>query len=353
MTAILLKALDQQPWLKNGRMDFAFILLPLVLPVIIIIAFQNYFAAHTEVTSFWWILLVLNIDVAHVYSTLFRFYWDKSTYEQNKRLLVIIPVAAFCVGAALHLAGAMTFWRVIAYLAVFHFVRQQYGFMRLYARKEPYDKTKAIIDSLSIYNATLYPVLYWHFYLTDQLHWFVEGDFVSIPNALAFLFKYAYWAIIIFYVFHEAAYSIRRQKLNIPKNALMLGTYLSWYLGIITFNGDLVFTMLNVAAHGIPYMALVYFYSHKRLPNPGLPWKGIATFVTTILVLAYVEEGLWDGMIWRDHEAVFPLFASLPMISNSIFLSFLVPLLALPQITHYVLDGFIWKISRSNNPLRV
>ena len=29
---------------------------------------------------------------------------------------------------------------------------------------------------------------------------------------------------------------------------------------------------------------------------------------------------------------------------NQTALSFLVPLLALPQITHYILDGFIWKI---------
>ena len=27
-------------------------------------------------------------------------------------------------------------------------------------------------------------------------------------------------------------------------------------------------------------------------------------------------------------------------------LSFIVPLLALPQITHYILDGFIWKIKK-------
>ena len=27
-------------------------------------------------------------------------------------------------------------------------------------------------------------------------------------------------------------------------------------------------------------------------------------------------------------------------------LAFIVPLLALPQVTHYILDGFIWKIRK-------
>jgi hypothetical protein len=31
---------------------------------------------------------------------------------------------------------------------------------------------------------------------------------------------------------------------------------------------------------------------------------------------------------------------------------FLVPLLAIPQLTHYVLDGFIWR-KKSNEGLRV
>jgi hypothetical protein len=34
----------------------------------------------------------------------------------------------------LFLFGAV-FWSVLAYIAVFHFIPQQYGFMRLYARR--------------------------------------------------------------------------------------------------------------------------------------------------------------------------------------------------------------------------
>jgi hypothetical protein len=66
--------------------------------------------------------------------------------------------------------------------------------------------------------------------------------------------------------------------------------------------------------------------------------------VISLVVFAYLEEGLWDGLIWREHASIFGAFTLLPKIQNCQVLSLLVPLLALPQSTHYVLDGFIWKV---------
>jgi len=51
---------------------------------------------------------------------------------------------------------------------------------------------------------------------------------------------------------------------------------------------------------------------------------------------------------WKEHGLVFN-FNKLPQINlGEKALSFIVPLLALPQITHYILDGFIWKIKEDN-----
>lgn len=345
-----MSSLQKQPWLESKRMDLLFILLPALLPLLLILVFQDYFSRHLEVTSFWWILLVLNIDVAHVYSTLFRFYWDKEAYTKYKSLLWIIPSVSLVIGIVLHVLGPMVFWRVIAYLAVFHFIRQQYGFMRLYSRHEIYSKPKMRIDSFAIYNATMYPILFWHFNLTDDLHWFVKGDFVALNNVSSIFLDYLYWSIIAVYVAKEIIATVRDHYFNVPKNLLIAGTYLSWYFGIVTFKGDLVFTMLNVVAHGIPYMALVYFFSQKKSNVARrVSWKGISIFFFTVVLLAYLEEGLWDGFVWRDHENIFPFFSSLPSVNNPWILSFLVPLLALPQITHYVLDGFIWKLQGSKS----
>ncbi|UOR06535.1 hypothetical protein MUN82_05425 [Hymenobacter aerilatus] len=79
----------------------------------------------------------------------------------------------------------------------------------------------------------------------------------------------------------------------------------------------------------------------------GGPWwsgrYGITLFLGVIALLAYAEEGLWDGLVWREHGSVFGWFQQLPAVADPLTLTLLVPLLALPQMTHYVLDGFIWR----------
>lgn len=340
----------KQPWLSNPFKECVFILAPALLPVVIIYAFQDYFTNH-HVSGLWWVLLVLCIDVSHVYSTLFRLYWDKSTFVRHKRSLIIIPVVAFLIGFALHCYDALVFWRVLAYVAVFHFVRQQYGFMRLYSRKEKVSRTFRAIDTLAIYNATLYPLLYWHFHARDSINWFVEGDFMAIPgNPLQAIIHYIYGAIILLYAGKEITFSLKNRTCNIPKNLIMLGTYVSWYVGIVAFQGDLIFTLLNVVAHGIPYMALIWIYGEKKAGQRfDFGWKGLFIFAGVLLLLAYVEEGLWDVIVWKDHPEIFPFMIDGLSFESPLLISVMVSLLVLPQVTHYVLDGFIWRFSKEAN----
>ena len=61
-------------------------------------------------------------------------------------------------------------------------------------------------------------------------------------------------------------------------------------------------------------------------------------------MLAFIEEGLWDGLVWREHLRVFPGFAWLPQIGTDAVLAMVVPLLAVPQLTHYVIDSIIWRL---------
>src|SRR5687767_6290198 len=204
----------KQPWLADPFKESIFILAPALVPVAFVFLFQDYFLT-TEVSTFWWIVLVLCIDVSHVYSTLFRLYWDRQTFTNYKQLLILIPCFAFIIGFALHYYDSKIFWRVLAYIAVFHFIRQQYGFMRLYSRKETHNKWTKIIDTISIYNATLYPILYWHIHLTNKLSWFVPGDFISIhaeylPEILLIL----YLVIILLYLGKELWISYQNNTIN-------------------------------------------------------------------------------------------------------------------------------------------
>lgn len=74
---------------------------------------------------------------------------------------------------------------------------------------------------------------------------------------------------------------------------------------------------------------------------------GILLFLGMIWVFAYAEEFLWDGFIWREHLDLFPAAEKLEDLSQSTMAMVLIPLLSVPQITHYVLDGINWKRSRN------
>jgi hypothetical protein len=47
-------------------------------------------------------------------------------------LYSLVPLLGFAIGVALYSEGELVFWRALAYLAVFHFIRQQYGWVALY-----------------------------------------------------------------------------------------------------------------------------------------------------------------------------------------------------------------------------
>ncbi|MDO1449643.1 hypothetical protein Q0590_25420 [Rhodocytophaga aerolata] len=348
-----------QPWIYAAAVDLVFILSPPFLSLFIIFLLPVYFQNNTNMPSWAWLVLVLLVDVAHVYSTLYRTYFDKETFTKQRNTLIGIPFFGWIAGAVVYSIDDMLFWRLLAYIAVFHFIRQQYGFMRIYSRKEQNGGLSSGINMVATYTATLYPIIFWHVHTDRNFNWFIKGDFYFFESEwLSSISGIVYWIIIGVYLAKETITLVKHRTINIPSNLIIIGTYLSWYFGIVYFNGDLAFTLLNVVSHGIPYMALVWIYGRKKyhLGSTVVPGKmsmiftgyGILVFLLLIFLLAYVEEGLWNALVWNDHPELFQLFMVLPKTTDKQLLSFLVPFLALPQITHYILDGFIWKISKDS-----
>ncbi len=348
---------SSNPWLGVKSVEVLFILLPPFFAFLSILLFKDYFVSNNNVSAIWWIILVVGIDVAHVYSTLFRTYFDKQSFNKNRELFIYTPLICLLSGILLYAIQPLVFWRLLAYLAVFHFMRQQYGFMRLYSRNEPKHTWIAKLDTLIIYAAVLYPILFWHTQADREFSWFVEGDFLIVyAPKIATALGYIYFILVSLWT-GLTVYSFVAQGIwNTPKFLIITGTLISWYTGIVAFNGDLIFTCLNVVAHGIPYMALVWIYGYKQGMNQSLNKPnffkllfkpmGILVFISILIAFAYIEEGIWDAMVWGEHKQFFPTFHVLPLLNNPILLNLIVPLLSLPQITHYVLDAFIWKLKK-------
>ena len=145
----------------------------------------------------------------------------------------------------------------------------------------------------------------------------------------------------------------KRGVVNWGKVGIVTSTACVWYTGIVLLNSDFAFTLTNVVAHGVPYIALVWIYGRHKWTD-SRSWRqrihrpaAAGVFVGLLLMLAYFEEGLWDLFVWREHAAAFGQMA-LPFAAPEALRHLVVPLLTVPQATHYVLDAWIWKFDGSN-----
>ena len=336
-----------QPWILSRRLDLGIFGGSLGLGLALVGLGAALGLLRTPLPLPLWLLLVVGVDVAHVHSTWLRTYFDPRELARHPWRYAAVPLGAYAVGVALHAFGSLPFWRALAYYAVFHFVRQQYGWVALYGRGEALRVVlDRRLDALAIYAATLWPLLWWHAHLPRRFSWFVAGDFAG-PVAASFV----RWTFPI-YVALLAAFALRQAQrwrregfFPVGKSVVVATTAFSWWLAIVALDSDWAFTALNVLPHGIPYVALVWVRSAREGGGSGLrrllvhtgPWA----FLALVLALGLGEEWLWDLGIWHDHPGLFGAGWDLGALTQTL----LVPLLALPQAVHYTLDGYIWRRS--------
>ncbi|MBL8065237.1 MAG: hypothetical protein JNM34_05190 [Chthonomonadaceae bacterium] len=341
------------PWIYTPKFDLAAILGPPALVTGVVLIFGHKIAAVKDTPPWLWVLLVLFIDVAHVYSSLYRTYFDKEEFAKRRTLYILAPLLSWLIGVAIYgCLGPVAFWSVVAYFAIYHFVRQQYGFLMLYRRGEPVGNLDYRIDQLAIYLATLYPLVYWHTY-PRNFQWFSGFEVLRIPyHWPEQVLRGLYVLVLGAFLAKETAKWAKTGKLNVGKVGLLLGTAASWGTGIILFNGDLTFTLINIVSHGVPYMALVWIYQHRKRAARRTQYpkflsffqvKYLPIYVFSLFALAFFEEGVWDWFVWREHPQ---LFGGFHVQLQATALVFLIPLLTMPQVTHYVLDAFIWRVNK-------
>ncbi|EMO28426.1 hypothetical protein LEP1GSC170_5443 [Leptospira interrogans serovar Bataviae str. HAI135] len=120
----------------------------------------------------------------------------------------------------------------MAYVAVFHFIRQQFGFLALYRKKTSSAQVPFLFDKITIYLMGCIPILYWH--LTDQkreFSWFMEGDFLIYPiPALANSILWLQQIWLCFYILVHVYYFVKYRSLPLGKILLVLNTWIVWFL---------------------------------------------------------------------------------------------------------------------------
>ena len=344
------------PWLFSRRADLLLFGGPALASVLLLALGARTGNLDGDLPLVLWVLTVIGVDVAHVWSTGWRVYADPEEFHRRPALYLAVPAAAYAAGVVLYTAGPLVFWRVLAYLATFHFVRQQYGWVALYRRKSgENDESNATwergLDVATVYGATIAPLVRWHATLPKKFHWLIAGDYASGlpawtgPAALA-----AFGVVFALWLAKEARRLASSRPVCWGKILVVVTTALAWHLGIVVFDSDYAFAVTNVLVHGIPYFGLVFLSQKKAAATrvaaghprvlADLGARHIVLFLAPLFAFAFLEEWGWDRLVWHETGAIFPGVALDP---GPILLTLLVPLLALPQATHYLLDAWIWK----------
>jgi hypothetical protein len=336
------------PWLFGARADLA-IFGGSALFALGLVALRHGLGWDPGLPEWGFLAFILAIDVAHVYSTLFRTYLDGAELRARPLLYLLVPVLGYAASVALYTSGSLTFWSVLAYLALFHFVRQNVGWAAVYrARAGRSGLAERVVDEAALYAATLYPALVWHARLADRhFAWFVAGDFAELAWVKTVLPAAGVIYVVALGAFcaRELYGLVRRRQLLLGRFVVVTTTAATWYVGIVLTNSDFDFTVTNVIVHGVPYVALLWMYAReRRAVSPesvagDVAHGGFVAFAAVLLVLAFVEELFWDRLVWHERSWLFGEGSALG--ENA--LTWLVPLLTLPQLTHYVLDGFLWR----------
>ncbi|MEM7448241.1 MAG: hypothetical protein AAF355_08365 [Myxococcota bacterium] len=344
-----LNELKRGPWLFGLRADLMAFGGSAMVAAVLVLYGATTQLLERELSLLFWLVLIVGIDVAHVWATAYRVYLDPDELRSRRLLYLGMPLVLYFINLILYAISPSLFWRCLAYAAVFHFVRQQLGWVLLYRRKAGESASvDAVLDRTAVYAATVYPLLHWHAHLPRNFYWFVEGDFVTgVRLDWVDALEPLYWAVLAIFVLRQL-HLFLRGVLNPGKILVVSTTWFCWWLGIIALDSDYAFTVTNVVIHGVPYMVLNYTYARQRArQNPSsagsvLTSRGWFIFLLSLVFCALLEETLWDRWVYHDR----PAFFGTGSVFSGQIVALLAPALALPQTLHYFLDGVIWRTRR-------
>ncbi len=281
-------------------------------------------------------------DFPHILSSFLRIVLDQEDFQRRKKLFIGIPLLCFfSVGV---LATVSKQWAImgITYVNMFHRMKQDLGWV-MYSRRmaQESDRVSYYLDRSLVYLLTLFPLIYLHMLPEDSGWWLFPGDLAfRLSGDYINLLKFFFWGAIAGYF---VIFLLRIKKgslINLNKIYLMTLICIAWYVGIVHFNGA---TWMIDLLHAFPYLMLIFYFGKNK-------WQGAQglrgrLFVGPSAVLLYL--GLVALAYLYSRPQAYLTIPKLP------FQGWIFAAMVLPSVTHYVLDGFLWKVGKSNPDLHL
>jgi hypothetical protein len=296
----------------------------------------------------------LGFDGPHVFGTISRTYADNE--ERRKRAkLYYGTLSLFLLGPAMVLAGRMKllgteawgplFFFLASCWAYYHLVKQHYGFMILYKKKNnDLAEIDNLIDRAFILLGMTYP------FVRFLTHSFAAKERLGTMGFSAQSEKVWWFETLVFSAFivslilfagRQAQRLYLKQPVNMPK-LLLLAAALPMHWIVLRLlepvqpaaAGALAAVATLTIYHNIQYHRIIWFHNQNKYTRPGAKNYGAASVISKN-VWSYIAFALIFGAAYHipHYTLVEPDSFWMAFIWGGAF-------------THYYLDSKIWRVRR-------
>jgi hypothetical protein len=326
-------------WIISARDDVIWFIGSVVSSYALLVLYVSGLLSLVPMVAVWAIL----IDAPHVFGTFSRTYFDR-TERKNRARLLWGSLLFFAIGPALVLAGfGLVFFFVAALWAYYHLVKQHYGFMVLYKKKNgDLARVDNVLDRGLLLFAFNYPFV--EFIARDP------EAMVRVPallrggvNGFAKLLLAATILFFVVWVGRQVQRAIVGEPLNVPKCLLLAAAIPMHWIVLLTPMPQKPIAIVAILTiyHNFQYHRLIWFHNQKYA---NAREKYGAAEMISRRVLFYVAFGIVFGIIYQGPRQI---LGYLGLHGTQTFVVQLgISFLWGYAFIHYYLDSKIWRVRR-------
>jgi uncharacterized membrane protein len=327
-------------WIISARDDMLWFIGSVVSSYALFALYVTGLVPLVPMVAAWAIL----IDAPHVFGTFSRTYFDRTERRARKRLL-IGSLLFFIIGPLMVLAGAgFVFFFLAALWAYYHLVKQHYGFMVLYKKKNndlaPVDNA---LDRLFLLLAFTYPFIA-----------FVANDpeaMARVPaplhrgiGALAGVLLAATLILALAWIGRQVQRALRAEPLNVPKYLLLAAAIPMHWVVLLTPmpHKPIAIVAILTIYHNLQYHRLIWFHNKKYTTGDDRRERYGGAELISRRLLYYLCFGILFG-IWYQVPRQYIGYRNGP---TSLLTQMIASFFWGYAFIHYYLDSKIWRVRR-------
>lgn len=345
-------------WIISAREDLIWFIGSVVSSYALLFLYVKGLVSLIPMVALWAIL----IDAPHVFGTFSRTYFDRSE-RQNRARLLWGSLLFFLVGPLFVWLGAgLVFFFFAALWAYYHLVKQHYGFMVLYKKKNndlaPLDNA---LDRLLLLFAFNYPFV--AFIAQDpEAMARVPATLQSAVGIVGTILLVGTIVLGVAWLGRQIQKVLLGQSINVPKYLLLAAAIPMHWVVLLTPmpHKPIAIVAILTIYHNLQYHRLIWFHNQKyvnrnrdlsaaQVAQTNLREKYGAAEMISRRLLFYIAFGIVFGLIYQGPrqllgytslqdkvagtETSFPIQLGISFLWGYAFI-------------HYYLDSKIWRVRR-------